>query len=174
MAGFPFGAMRMKRQQQISVFTDNRPGTMARITDALAKGGVNITALAAWGEVDHGVFRMLVDDPLKAAHILGEHGMLCSEATVLWLTLPNRPGVLNEIARILGRAKVNVDYCYGADTEESGAIVVKVDDLKQAEAALKKSPLLAKQKPAKAAGTGKVAKASTTGKPKAAPGARSS
>lgn len=128
----------MSRHTQISVFTDNRPGTLARITRALADQRVDLLAIAAWGETDHGVVRMVVDQPLKALHVLGDHGMPATETRVLGVELPHRPGSLNELAQLLSRSKVNIDYCYGSDRHEAGILYLKVDDLKRAEQALKK------------------------------------
>ncbi len=142
-AAWIVGVRMMKRQTQISVFTDNRPGTLARITAALGKRGVNIIGVAAWGETDHGVIRMVVDEPLKALHLLGEHGMMCTESKVLGIHLPNTPGTLNQVANLLGKKKVNVDYCYGSDSPEGGVLYLKVDDLSAAEEALKNSSLTA-------------------------------
>ncbi len=127
----------MKRYTQISVFTDNRPGTMARLTAALAGEGVHILGIAAWGEVDHGAIRMVVDEPLKALHLLGEHGLLCTETTVLGVSLPHHPAAMNEVAAALARRKVNIDYCYGSDSSEGSMLFLRVSSLKAAEEALK-------------------------------------
>lgn len=129
----------MKRYTQVSVFTDNRPGTLARITDALARRGVNVIGFAAWGEVDHGVIRMVVEQPIEALHVLGEAGLPSTEATVLGLELPNVPGATHAVAAALARKKVNIDYCYGADRADGGMLFLRVDDLKGAEAALKRA-----------------------------------
>ena len=50
-------AMRVERQ--LSVFLDNRPGTLARTCQALAKEGVNILALSMSDTVDHIVVRLI-------------------------------------------------------------------------------------------------------------------
>ena len=67
----------------MSVYIDNRPGTMARLTQALGRRKVNVEAVAAWGDTDLGVVRLIVDAPLEAVHMIGQHGLPCTEATVL-------------------------------------------------------------------------------------------
>jgi len=140
--------MNLKRQTQVSVFTDNRPGTLSRITRALDKRGITILALAAWGETDHGVVRMVVDHPRQALHLLGEHGMIATEAKVLAVELPAGPGTLNKVAGLLGRKGVNVDYAYGSDPsgDGGGVLMIKVDDLPAAERAIKESALFKRAK----------------------------
>ena len=144
--------MILKRQTQISVITDNRPGTLSRITRALGERGISILGLAAWGETDHGVVRMVVDQPMQALHLLGEHGMIATESKILAIQLPPEPGTLSKVAALLGRKGVNVDYAYGSDAygplaggDESegagGVLMIKVDDLPGAERAIKGSAL---------------------------------
>ncbi len=141
--------MSIARRTQLSVFVDNVPGALARITGALAAKGVNVTALAAWGGSDHGVVRLITSDPKTSVHLLGEHGMLATEQPVLELTLPNKPGVTKDVARRLAAARVNVEYLYGADVGDSGVIILRVDHLTRAEGALRTSPFFAKSKPAR-------------------------
>ncbi len=141
--------MTLARRTQLSVFVDNVPGALARITGALAAKGVNVTALAAWGGSDHGVVRLIASDPKVATHLLGEAGMLVTEQPVLELTLPNRPGVTQDVARRLAAARVNVEYLYGADVGDSGVIILRVDAITRAEGALRTSPFFAGPKRAR-------------------------
>jgi len=48
--------------------------------------------------VDHAVVRMVVSDPRKALHLLGERGVLVVERDVLMLSGRSRPGELADIA----------------------------------------------------------------------------
>src|SRR6266849_6110814 len=64
---------------QLAVFLENRPGTLARVCEALAKAGINIHALTVSDTVDHSVVRMIVSDPTKALMLLGERGVLAFE-----------------------------------------------------------------------------------------------
>ena len=55
---------------QISVFVENRPGQLARLTAYLSESGVNMRAFSVAETRDFGVVRMIVDDPYKAARAL--------------------------------------------------------------------------------------------------------
>ena len=85
-------------QKQLSVFLDNRPGTLARTCQALAKDGINILALSISDTVDHAVVRMVVSDAKKAGTILQSLHVTIQEREVIFMDIPNKPGTLAKIA----------------------------------------------------------------------------
>jgi hypothetical protein len=128
----------MEIVSQLSVFLENRPGTLAQMCRELADAGLSIYALTVSDTVDHAVVRILVSDPLKAAHLLGEHGVLVLERDVMVVEAENRPGVLAEIAAQLADANVNIEYAYCASPPgaNQGIIVIRPSDMEGAAAAL--------------------------------------
>ena len=129
----------MKIVNQLSLFLENRPGTLAKLCQALAKAKINICALSISDAVDHAVVRMVVDKADKAIHLLGEHGVLVVERDVLLLDGQNKSGELATIAQKLARAKVNIEYAYTATPPgaDAGVMVLRVDDMKKAARVLK-------------------------------------
>ena len=128
----------MEITQQIAVFLDNRPGTLARVCDALAEAEINIYAISTSDTVDHSVVRMILSDPQKALMIFEERGALAVEDEVILIDDDNRPGRLAEIARTLRNAKVNIEYLYCATSPRSkkGLLVLRVNKVKKALKAL--------------------------------------
>src|SRR5437870_1135406 len=104
----------LEQATQLAVFLTNRPGTLARLSDALAQAGINIHALTISDTIDHSVIRMVVSDPTKALMLLGEAGVLALENDVVLIEASNEPGVLSVIAERLGKAGVNIEYLYVA------------------------------------------------------------
>ncbi len=129
----------MKVLKQLSLFLENKPGTLAAVCQALADAGINILAISVLDAVDHAVVRMVVNNPPKAIHLLGEHGVLVIERDVLWLEGRSRPGVLASIARTLAEHKVNIEYAYSATPSGAsrGAMVIRVDNLAKARRCLR-------------------------------------
>ncbi len=119
---------------QLAVFLENRPGTLARVCEAMAEAKINIYAISTSDTVDHTVLRMVVSDPRKALFLLEERGTLAVENEVLLVEGKNRPGALASIARRLGEAKINVDYCYCASGPKTrnGLLVLRVSNAKKA------------------------------------------
>ena len=98
----------MQIATQLALFLDNRPGTLARVCEALAEAKVNIIAFSTNDTVDHTVIRMVVSDPVKAMDVFEERGALVVESEVLLVPGDNKPGSLAQIASKLADAKILV------------------------------------------------------------------
>jgi hypothetical protein len=120
----------MQITKQLAIFLDNRPGTLARVVDALAQAKINIYAITTSDTVDHSVIRMVLSDYRKALHVFEEHGTLVVEDDVLTFEGTNKPGVLAEIAHKLAAAKINIEYCYSATPPSSkkGLMIMRVSN----------------------------------------------
>jgi hypothetical protein len=124
---------------QLAVFLSNRPGTLARVCEELAKAEINIHALAISDTADHSVVRMVVSDPTKALMLLGERGVLALESDVLMIECKNEPGTLASIAERLAEAEVNIEYAYCASTvkSERGLMILRPSDVDKAQYVLR-------------------------------------
>jgi hypothetical protein len=124
----------MQITKQLAIFLDNRPGTLARLADALAEAKINIYAITTSDTVDHVVIRMVLSDYRQALHIFEEHGTLVVDDDVLLLEGSNKPGELASIAHKLAKAKINIEYCYSATppSAKSGLMIMRVSDPKKA------------------------------------------
>ncbi|HTL15635.1 MAG TPA: ACT domain-containing protein [Patescibacteria group bacterium] len=120
----------MQITKQLAIFLDNRPGTLARLADALAEAKINIYAISTSDTVDHSVIRLVVSDYRKALHVFEEHGTLVVEDDVLMVDGSNKPGVLARMAHRLAAAKVNIEYCYSAtpSAAKSGLMIMRVSN----------------------------------------------
>ena len=123
---------------QISVFLENKSGRLAELTSALAKASVNIRALSLAETIDYGVLRLIVDKPAAAREALGEAGFTVTETEVVAVEMPDRPGGLAGIVDLVTQGGLNIEYlyAYSETTETSAIVVLKVDDLRRAAAAL--------------------------------------
>lgn len=124
--------------KQLAIFLENRPGTLARVCDALAAEKINIYAVSTSDTVDHTVMRLVVSDYRKAMHVFEEHGTLVVEDDVLMVEGDNKSGSLARIAHKLAAAKVNIEYAYCATPPEAkqGLLILRVTDAKKALKAL--------------------------------------
>ncbi len=120
----------MQITKQLALFLDNRPGTLARLAEALAEAKINIYAISTSDTVDHSVVRLVVNDYRRALHVFEEHGSLVIEDDVLLIESSNKPGELASIAERLAEAKVNIEYCYSATPPDSrkGLMVMRVSN----------------------------------------------
>jgi hypothetical protein len=128
----------MRVETQLSAFIENRAGVLAELAADLARHGISIRALTVANLVDHAVVRLVVSEPQKALHLLGDRGVLVVSSSVLALDMPDEAGALAGVAKRLGRAGVNIEYAYGSSPVGGGRAVVYLhaSDLKKARAAL--------------------------------------
>lgn len=109
----------MEIVKQLSVFLENKPGTLALVCDALAEAKINVYALTISDTVDHAVVRMVLSDTRKALLMFEERGTLVVENDVLMIENSNKPGSLARIADRLAAAKINIEYAYLATSPDA-------------------------------------------------------
>lgn len=128
----------MAEIKQISLFVENRPGRMSKVSKTLSDAGVNIRAMTIAEAGDFGVIRMVVDNPDKGYKVLHDSGFTVSVTDVLAVEMKDTPGGLYEIVDTLGINKINVDYAYAFVTAkaERAMLILRVDDLPRAKQAL--------------------------------------
>lgn len=120
--------------KDLTVILEDRPGSLARVGEALGKAGVNIEGICGMTVEGQGVIHVLVQDATKARRALeANHLQVSGELEVLVLEVEDRPSVLGNIARRLANAEVNIQLAYLAT---STRLVIGVDDLEKARAAM--------------------------------------
>ncbi|MDD1645549.1 MAG: ACT domain-containing protein [Methanomicrobiales archaeon] len=118
--------------RQISVFSENRPGRLAAMAKALEEEKVNILAFSIAEAGEFGVVRALVDQPEKAYKKLSSLGFVVSFTEVIGVRMRDEPGGLYEVARILGEAKINIEYSYAYSGKEMAVLILRVDNTREA------------------------------------------
>ena len=98
--------------KQISVFVENKPGSMCAMTAVLAEHNIDMRALSLAETKDFGIVRIIVDDVFDAATVLKDAGYVHSVTPVLGVSIPDTPGGLNKVLQILSDANINIEYMY--------------------------------------------------------------
>ena len=126
---------------QFSVFLVNKPGVLAQVTGALAQAKINLIAMTLVDSQEHGVLRMVVENAGEAREVLKKLNLPMTETEVLCVDLPNRPGALADVATLLGKEHININYAYVTSGAPGGRTsgVLKVADQAKAVHVLKKS-----------------------------------
>jgi hypothetical protein len=126
---------------QFSVFLVNKPGILAQVTQALADEKVNIVAMTLVDSQEHGVLRLVGEEPRIARAVLTKLNLPMTETEVLCVDLPNQAGALAEVATLLGKNHININYAYCTSGAPGGRTtgVFKTGDQGKAEHLLGKS-----------------------------------
>jgi hypothetical protein len=124
--------------KQLTVFVQNKKGTVASVTDILSKNNVNLRALSIAETKDFGILRLIVNDVETANTVLSENGYLIKVIDVVGVKIGDAPGKLTAALDVLDKADINVEYLYAfmARTEKHAYVVLRVEDNDAAQTAL--------------------------------------
>lgn len=127
--------------KQLSVFVENQPGSLMRVTSALNEAKVNIRAIASFDTPEFGIFRLVVDRPQKAKDYLTSRGFVVSMHEVIGAELVDEKGNLNQMLSILAEGDVNINYIYSFVIRDgkTPVIVFSTNDSSKAEKVLKEA-----------------------------------
>ena len=104
---------------QISIFLENRKGRLHEVCSLLGNAGVNIRALTIAETESFGVLRIVVNKPEQAVTLLRENSFVANITDVVAVEVPDKPGGLADVLKVLSQNDVNVEYMYGF-LEKSG------------------------------------------------------
>lgn len=127
--------------KQITVFVENRQGSLVAITDTLAKQEINIRALSIADTEDFGILRLIVTDSEKAINTLTEAGFLVKATEVVGVKIGDAPGKLSTALDVLDKEGINIEYLYAfmSRTQKHAYVVLRVADNDHAEKALEEA-----------------------------------
>lgn len=106
--------------KQVSIYAENKKGTMQNITSILAEKNINILGSVTNDSAEYGIVRMVVSDPDSAVDALTKEGYLCRITDVLGVEITDEVGNLNRLLLSLTESNISVDYLYLSFNRASG------------------------------------------------------
>lgn len=121
--------------RQLSIFVENKEGTLRTITDALASANVDIRAMSIADTQDFGILRLIVSDSEKAKEALEDIGAFTSITNVVGVAVTDEAGSLAKVVGILTDNHINIEYMYTFITvsKQYAYVVLRVEDNELAE-----------------------------------------
>jgi len=124
--------------KQLSVFIENKAGRVSEVTDQLGRAGVNIRGFSVSDTADYGIVRLVVNEPEHGLEVLRDAGFAVKSNDVLCVELPDHPGGLASILKIVSGAGVNIEYVYSLI---GTYVVINVADIERAVGLLRDKPV---------------------------------
>jgi hypothetical protein len=123
---------------QVSVFLDNRPGSLFEAMSLLDSNKIKIFALSIAEAGEFGLVRMITEQPAKAAALLEDAGFSIAkskkntEVTAIFSSAQER---LSKITKLLGDVDINIEYAYSSAVHIEGkvAMILRPSDVAKAE-----------------------------------------
>lgn len=115
--------------KQLSVFIENREGRLERVTETLKEHDINIASFSLADTSEYGMLRMIVSNPEEGKRVLKEEGFSAMLTDVIAVKIPQRPGTLHEVLKVLFDANISVEYMYTLATAgKDTSIIMKLSD----------------------------------------------
>lgn len=115
--------------KQLSVFIANESGRVSEVTGLLGEHDVNIRGFSVSDTADYGILRLVVDRPGEALEMLEEAGFAVRLDDVICINLPDKPGGLAGVLKVVAEAGVNIEYVYSL---VATFVVINVADVDRA------------------------------------------
>jgi len=118
----------MEQTKEFALTLEDRPGSLAKVTDAIAKAGVNIEGFCAVpsGKDGKGTFRVVTSDPATTKKALESAGFKVQEEhDMVLIDAEDRPGFFAQILRRLAENELNVGPTYSITQNR---IAISADD----------------------------------------------
>jgi len=120
--------------KQISVFLENRSGSLADFTRQLGEHGIDLMSLSIADTTDFGILRCIVADDEKAKALLAEAGYSIKITDVLAVSVTDHPGALADVLSLLSANAIGLEYLYSffRNHGDHALIIIRVDKPEEA------------------------------------------
>jgi hypothetical protein len=129
--------MQSNMTKDLSVTLPDKPGTLFKATDAIAKRGVNIEGYCVVPSGKEGIFHLFTSDPAGAKKALEEAGFsIREELDAFAIKVPDRPGALSSVLRPIADQELNVGVTYSL---ADGRVAFAARDISQIRTAVEEA-----------------------------------
>lgn len=124
--------------KQLSVFLENRSGTLLTVLNCLKDNNIQIIASTIADTADYGIFRVICDDPKKAYEVLRNAGVAVSLCDVFKIDLEDVPGSAADVISSFANEGVSIAYLYSFLLGGKGVLIFRTDNIEKATAIYEK------------------------------------
>lgn len=113
---------------QLSVFVENKSGTLLKILELLKEAGIQLIASTISDTVEYGIYRIICSEPKRAYDTLKSAGIAANISDVFAIKLDNQPGRAAEAIRSFTNAGIGISYLYSFLLDGKGILVFRTDN----------------------------------------------
>ena len=114
--------------KQISIFVENKSGTLLKVLNALKEAHIQIIASTISDTVEYGIYRIICDNPSKAISLMKEKGINAVENDVFAIVLDDTPGQAAAAIQYFTEAGINISYMYSFLVGGKGILILRTND----------------------------------------------
>ena len=117
---------------QLSVFVENKSGTLLKVLKLLKEGNIQLIASTISDTVEYGIYRIICSNPEKAFEILKDAGITANISEVFAITLDNTPGQAANAIESFTEAGISISYLYSFLLGGKGILIFRTDNNQKA------------------------------------------
>jgi hypothetical protein len=125
------------RLKQLSFSLPNKIGLLWEVSSFITAAKINIEAICAYGMGEEGYFMMITDNNPKAKRVIAHMGAEVKIEDVIAVEVPNKVGQLQQLAKKISDAGVDISYVYGSPVKGKMTVVFKTENDRKALRALR-------------------------------------
>lgn len=119
--------------QQISIFVENKSGTLLKVLDLFKEAGIQLIASTISDTVEYGIYRIICSEPSRALERLKQAGISANVSDVFAIKLDNIPGRAADAVRLLSKAGISISYLYSFMLSGKGILIFRTDNPQKTE-----------------------------------------
>ena len=117
---------------QLSIFSENRAGTLVKVLDILKQSSIQIVASTIADTAEYGIYRLICSEPARAYQELKSAGVAVALSDVFALELDNEPGCAADAIRSISDAGIGITYMYTFLLNGKGILIFRTEDTEKA------------------------------------------
>ena len=117
--------------KQLSIFLQNKMGSLSKPLEVLTFANVNIRAMCMADTSEFGILRLVVDDPIKGKEALEENNYLVKITEIIAVEMNDTPGGLTTVLRAIKNSLIDLEYLYAFShkKEDKAILLLHADDI---------------------------------------------
>lgn len=119
--------------KQLSIFLENKNGTLIKVLDTLSKANIQIIASTVADTKDYGIYRVLCNNPVQAYMLLKDEGINVQLTDVFAISIDDTPGTAANAVNKISASGVNILYLYSFLWKSMGVLVFRTDNNEKAQ-----------------------------------------
>lgn len=113
---------------QLSIFIENKPGTLNEILTILKEADIQIIASTISDTVEYGIYRVITSEPDKAFRVLKTEGISVNLSEVFAISLDNKVGKASDVIALFTDQDINVEYLYSFLIKDRGILIFRTNN----------------------------------------------
>ena len=114
--------------QQLSIFIENKSGTLLKVLEILKASGIQLIASTIADTVEYGIYRIICSEPMRAYKELQDAGISVALSDVFAITLDNQVGRAADAVRLFSEAHIGISYMYSFLLGGKGILIFRTDN----------------------------------------------